>query len=403
MQLPIPFFDSLTAELPQQLTAHTQSYVFTDDLTQASEFLAQYQSNSATFNAYRRELERLLQWSALIAKKPLAALVRDDLENFIYFCKRPPKTWIALNKSPRFIQQNGARVPNPTWRPFVVNVPKHVASLGKQPTVDDYSLSEKALTAIFAILNSFFNYLVQINHLTLNPFHQIRQKTKYFRRQQNLRVMRRLSELQWSYVIETIEQLATINPKYERTLFIVSCLYGMYLRISELAYRSNWLPKMGDFFRDHDGLWWFKTVGKGNKERDISVSQAMLVALKRYRCYLKLPPTPAIGEQTPLLFKENSKLPLTSTRQIRDIVQMAFDKAIERLKADGFSEESQQLQAATVHWLRHTGISDDVKIRPREHVRDDAGHASSITTDKYIDVEKRQRHATAYKKKLVPD
>ena len=38
---------------------------------------------------------------------------------------------------------------------------------------------------------------------------------------------------------------------------------------------------------------------------------------------------------------------------------------------------------ATVHWLRHTGIFEDVKSRPREHVRDDAGHSSGAITDRY--------------------
>jgi hypothetical protein len=27
------------------------------------------------------------------------------------------------------------------------------------------------------------------------------------------------------------------------------------------------------------------------------------------------------------------------------------------------------MQNATVHWLKHTGISDDMKIRPREHAQ----------------------------------
>jgi len=58
---------------------------------------------------------------------------------------------------------------------------------------------------------------------------------------------------------------------------------------------------------------------------------------------------------------------------------------------------------ATVHWLRHTGISDDVKIRPREHVRDDAGHSSSAITDRYVDVELKERHKSAKKKKIGPD
>lgn len=58
------------------------------------------------------------------------------------------------------------------------------------------------------------------------------------------------------------------------------------------------------------------------------------------------------------------------------------------------------IMAATVHWLRHTGISEDVKIRPREHVRDDAGHSLSAITDKYIDIELRARHASAKKKPI---
>lgn len=48
------------------------------------------------------------------------------------------------------------------------------------------------------------------------------------------------------------------------------------------------------------------------------------------------------------------------------------------------------MQIMLPHWLWHTGISEDVKIRPREHVRDDAGHSSSAITDKYIDIELRE-------------
>ena len=38
------------------------------------------------------------------------------------------------------------------------------------------------------------------------------------------------------------------------------------------------------------------------------------------------------------------------------------------------NREAALLRAATAHWLRHTGISEDAKRRPRERVRDDAGH-----------------------------
>jgi len=50
--------------------------------------------------------------------------------------------------------------------------------------------------------------------------------------------------------------------------------------------------------------------------------------------------------------------------------------------------------------IRHTGISDDVKHRPREHVRDDAGHSSGAITDRYIDVELIARANSAKNKTI---
>ena len=70
------------------------------------------------------------------------------------------------------------------------------------------------------------------------------------------------------------------------------------------------------------------------------------------------------------------------------------------MRQDGLTDDALELKAATVHWLRHTGISEDVKHRPREHVRDDAGHASMATTDRYIDSDLRERHLSGKRKKI---
>ena len=50
-------------------------------------------------------------------------------------------------------------------------------------------------------------------------------------------------------------------------------------------------------------------------------------------------------------------------RVIHPYVRNCFDQAIIKLTKDDFVEEADSLLEATVHWLRHTGISDDVKIR----------------------------------------
>lgn len=411
---PFPLFDNLEnleqtlaiqqaameASLPTSLPFKKVSM----DYQQTIAFLQAYRGSAETFKSYRREIERLLQWAWFVREKPLPELRRSDIEAYLEFCQAPPKPWIGLKQVPRFIEENGLRRFNPEWRPFVASVTKKAHKDGLQPSTKNYTLSQSALQSIFAILSSYFNYLTQEEYTYGNPVAQIRQKSKFLRKHQGKRAIRRLSELQWGYIIETAEQLAEADPAlHERTLFIMNALFAMYLRISELAASARWVPQMGHFYKDMDGNWWFKTVGKGNKERDISVSNAMLAALKRYRMANHLSALPSPGEQTPLIPKTRGAGPVEGSRHIRKIVQFCFDQAVHRLNSDGFKDDAEGLMAATVHWLRHTGISEDVKIRPREHVRDDAGHSSSAITDQYIDIELRARHASAKKKPIRLD
>ncbi|MGA0805241.1 MAG: tyrosine-type recombinase/integrase [Pseudohongiellaceae bacterium] len=402
MKPPVPFFDTLQ-EMPNPFRQRVVSVAHLQlepepahavaDYQFASEFLYSYRGSPDTFSAYRREVEHFLHWCWLVAHKSLRDLRREDIEAYVEFARKPPRTWIGPGNVARYLNSEGQRRPNPDWRPYASSA----ADGG-------YSLSQSGVQAIFGILSSFFNYLIQEEYLESNPVLQIRQKGKFLRKSQAQKPIRRLSTLQWSYVIEIAEKMAKDQPLvHERTLFIMNALFGMYLRISELVETPRWTPRMGDFERDLQGNWWFRTVGKGNKERVISVSDSMLAALKRFRLSRGLSELPAPGEATSLIHKTRGQGGITSTRQIRGIVQQCFDLAVHALQKDGFSEEATQLGAATVHWLRHTGISEDVKFRPREHVRDDAGHGSSAITDRYIDVQLSERHASARRKIINPD
>lgn len=356
---------------------------------------------SSTFVSYRREVERLLHWCSLIAHKTLAELKRQDIEDFIGFCQKPPKSWIGVHKVSRFTEEDSLRRPNPKWRPFVVTVSKAVHKSGQKPNPKDFELSQGAVKDMFAILGSFYNYLLQDEYVYMNPVALIRQKSKFIRKMESVKKIRRLSDRQWQYVIKTAEEMAAINSAlHERTLFIMSILYLMYLRISELTASKRWSPSMNHFFKDSNENWWFTTVGKGNKQRQIAVSDAMLTALKRWRSLLRLSHLPSLADESPLLPKVKGHGPVSNSTYVRSIIQLCFDQAIDHLKRDGHTEEADSLGEATVHWLRHTGISDDVKHRPREHVRDDAGHGSGAITDRYIDVNLRERHLSAKNKRL---
>lgn len=400
----LPLFDNLNHLNKNHEHALLPDSRFYNDFSYTLNFLKSYTGSQGTFNSYRREAERLLQWSWLIKNKTIDELKRDDIEQYIHFCQNPPKSWISLKKVPRFIDKEGKRSPNEEWRPFVVTISKSAIKNGQTARIEQFSLSQGATQEIFAILSTLFNFLIAEEYLVSNPVALIRQKSKFIRKRQQNAPIRRLSLVQWEAVLHASETLAEDSPeKHERTRFMLSLLFGMYLRISELAASDRWIPSMNDFAKDSNGHWWFTTVGKGNKERQVAVSEAMLESLTRWRLFLGLTPLPSPADNSPLIPRIRGNGPMSDTAPIRRIIQRCFDLAGEDLRRQGLSEEADTLSEATVHWLRHTGISEDVKIRPREHVRDDAGHSSSATTDRYIDIEKQARYQSARKKSIEPE
>ncbi|OZA41091.1 MAG: hypothetical protein B7X84_08595, partial [Alphaproteobacteria bacterium 17-39-52] len=104
-----PLFDSLNHidAIPSENIS--LSRIDPIDFEKALAFLKSYRGSQGTFNAYRREIERLLQWCGLV-QKSLKHLKREDIEEFIRFCQKPPKSWIGTKKVSRFMIKEGERV-----------------------------------------------------------------------------------------------------------------------------------------------------------------------------------------------------------------------------------------------------------------------------------------------------
>ncbi len=159
---------TIDAPIPSYLNLNRQ---FKADYRSAHAFLYAYKDNTATFNAYRREIERLLHWSWKIAEQSIFKLQRTEIEAYIKFCRNPRKSWIGTKKLARFTSHHGKRVPNPDWRPFVVTSKKE-----KEIEIEikkQYHLSDEAIKEIFAILSSFYNFLLQENYTNNNPIAKI--------------------------------------------------------------------------------------------------------------------------------------------------------------------------------------------------------------------------------------
>jgi len=196
---PLPIFNTL--ESLEQRTAPLPDYVNKADFEISREFLLAYRGSPDTFYSYRRDVDRFMQWIYLIAQMDIKCIGRQNIENYIQFCQKPPASWIATKMAPRFIaSEGGVLCPNPDWRPYVAKVSKEAYQKGKKPSIKRYRLSDKGIQATLRILSTFFSFLEMEDYIQHNPVKRIRQKSRLVRTLSKQEPIRRLSDLQWDYV-----------------------------------------------------------------------------------------------------------------------------------------------------------------------------------------------------------
>ncbi|WP_317928879.1 site-specific integrase [Halioxenophilus sp. WMMB6] len=225
-----------------------------------------------------------------------------------------------------------------------------------------------------------------------NPAQIAKKDCRYFIADAQVKEVRRLTQEQWQYVLEAAETMANSDPLFERNLFIIAALKGLFLRVSELSERSTWSPTMNHFWQDEDGNWWLKVFGKGRKLRDVSVPTQFLSYLVRYRRFRGLADLPSSSDYNVLVEKIRGQGGMT-TRHLTRLVQEVFDRAQQTMTKEKGPVAAEKLKEASTHWLRHTGASMEVERgRALKDLSEDLGHASMATTDTvYVQSEHKRR------------
>ncbi len=418
----MPLFDAIdyledgNPIVNQYLATITMSQVEDAALTyeHAVDWLLEQRFSENNYKTYRSELTTFLHWSFVAEGVSVADISRRLLMRYIDYCTQPPQELIAYRNVAQFItcKEISERRPNPLWRPF----------LGKKRDgiTQPYKITDKALKTKLAILSAFFTYLIHEEYTERNPAMML-MKNGRFKSGAQSQVMHEddeaiasFTELQWSYVMSSAEQLAAQQPDiHERSLFLVSLLYSCYLRISETAARPGFSPVMGQFRRDSKTAVWgfYIPRSKGGKSRTVAVSNQLLNALQRYRGHLGLSRLPVPNEDLPLFVRHkaagrgrdsgllNANLGI---RQLRDEVGTIFRHAADTAHRDGLEQDALEIRQMTPHSIRHTGISHDINLnhRPLSHVQADAGHDSIDTTSKYLHTTRVERHESAAGKPL---
>jgi site-specific recombinase XerD len=326
---------------------------------------------------YAKELERLFLWCNYVRGLNIASLKRDDLVAYQSFLKKPaPKKIWCGSKAPR-CQKNGEI--NPEWRVF-------------------YSgLSEVTMTKVSAILDTFFNYLVQGKYLLGNPMAMDRRRKKsqksppkiidrYLELDEIHAVLKALSD----YPIESDED----EFRIVRARYIILLLFYTGLRISEASGHT-----MGNFLLRNEE-WFLRVIGKGRKLREIPIPDELIDAMEYYRKAIGLPsPRPEFREKTPLIPMQNLTQAI-STRRIDQILKWAFGLGAHtfELKAP---HKASKLQAASAHWLRHSYVTYLLNSGASLKVaQENAGHSNIATTMHYRHVNQTDRHQQTRKLSL---
>jgi site-specific recombinase XerD len=351
------------ADTIKQIAAET-------DLEAVQAWLAEFHDSPNTFRNYRKEVERLLLWSFHELGKPLSALMREDLARYEAFLEdpQPRDVWCG----PRKPRDNAA------WRPF------------------EGPLTAASRRQVLVILNSMFSYLVTAGYLASNPIALIRRRGRIAKREATT-IERFLEQDVWDHVLKFIDSMPRETQgqrvRQERARYLFSLLYLLGSRVSEVASHT-----MASFV-ERRGKWWWRVLGKGEKEALIPVNQEMVSALERYRTFLGLSAMPDPEETTPLVPNIGGSRGISANMVYR-IVKGVLQRAADALEPTD-PHKAQKLRRASTHWLRHTAVTHqaDAGIELR-YVNRSARHANLETTKIYLHADDDAWHEAMEKHKL---
>jgi len=352
-----------------------------------------------TYTRFRNEIERFLLWSFTVKEKPIDDYRKSDILDYADFCWQPPVSWIGTSNLDRFTFDNGYYQSNQLWRPYKLQAPK--SQLNKNIDKKKYRPSQQTLNSSFTAIIVFYKYLMGEEICFGNPAQIAKKDCRHFIVDSQVKEAKRLTEVQWQFVLDTAIDMADDDPVYERNLFVIASLKTLFLRISELSERPNWSPVMGNFWQDEDENWWLKVFGKGRKLRDTTVPLDFMPFLKRYRQARELSNYPFSGENSVLVEKVRGQGGMSS-RHLRRLVQDVFDRAYINMRKTQSETRAMKLKEASTHWLRHTGASMEIERgRALKDLSEDLGHASMATTDTvYVQSENKKRAESGKARKV---
>ena len=373
----------------------------THDLDAIHSWLSLKDGNASTYNAYKKELERLLLWAVLERGKAVSSLNTDDCKAYIHFLKTLTSAdhqWVTLAPA---VKGQGR------WKPFTYRLPKTPAGpadANPGPVQPALVLSPRSVNYARTVICSCLDWLVRQQYLKHNNFDGIASIKFAQARLQSTNRAFTLKQMQavFAYAEARVLPEAPDFPATRRTLYILRFAFNTGLRIHELAAAS---------FGDIEGLdgdagehYFLKVVGKNSQERKTSLPS---VFIEELQAYLRLRGLPShfdfLPQQAPLIpsLRDQTGRKHLTPAGIHKILAAFFEQMLNDLENGGNADPrlAIKLRKASTHWLRHSYgsyLANDKQV-PLTYIRDELGHANISTTSLYLNTDAKQRQKVVSK------
>ncbi|QCP55075.1 integrase [Trinickia violacea] len=360
------------------------------DLEAIRAYLNGYTGQLATQRAYTRELERLLLWSITQRGVALSSLTVEDCEAYKAFLAVPAEAFTG----PPAPRQSGR------WRPF--------APGGLSPDSQRYAV--RAIRAAF-------DWLVDVRYLAGNPWRAVKDP-KTVKRVKKMKIERALPIDLWTrvrtFLADRSESAGPDGARWRSARALLLLMGDAGLRVAEAAASARtalqWHPAEYDTGHDTPATWQLEVVGKGDKERFVTMSEEGIDALRAHWADrgldfdtatedlplvapLVIPPTPHARKKFGLEEGAGEVAQTAggySVRGARGLTTWVIRQLLEHLP-DLSESERRQLARTSPHAFRHTfGTQSVAADVPLDVVQQLLGHASLQTTSTYVTAEQRR-------------
>jgi len=321
---------------------------------------------SPTQRSYRKEAERLLLWTVLERKTALSSLSAADAAAYRQFLAGPPASWCGPRHNQRW---------SPLWRPL------------------EGPLAPTAVRQAMAILRSLFAFLVRQNYVVGNPFAAMNEPAAAPRA---LGLHRTLSFAQLQH-LDTLLAKHSSTEAGRRLRRGMRWVYATGLRLAEITGAT-----CGDLrqvvFRTPDGRdaagWLLSVHGRAGRRREVPVPHELVADLEEELAHHGF--EQAVGADGNRAIHVLARFDLKpepprpwSTSGFYSAIKLFLARAARTLEGT----DAQNLQRASIHWLRHAHGVHALQGRagrapvPIQVVQNSLGHVSVGTTAGYLDAQ----------------